>query len=130
MLLLLRESYRARVRRVVRLWKNAPCPKTTPLSCSDHFIRNSTWRLSRNDFSGLQVQPGQALLRKVLFACRLKAASFNECTNMEVRFRRSRQAFASQSGSALAAEAASRLPGRRIELGYLAFVNDIIFDIK
>jgi hypothetical protein len=76
------------------------------------------------------MHPGQALLGKVLFACRLKARGFDECTNMEMRFRRSKQAFASQGRAASAAEATSRLPGRRIELGYLAFSNGIIFVVK
>ena len=93
-------------------------------------MRNSIWRPSHNDFSGLQVQPGQALLGKVLFACRLKARGLNERTNMEMRFRRPRQAFASQGRAASAAEATSRLPRRRIELGYLAFGNGISFAVK
>jgi hypothetical protein len=93
-------------------------------------MRKSLWRLSHKDFSGLEVQPGQALLGKVLFACRLKARGLNERTNMEMRFRQARQAFASEGRAALAAEATSRLPGRRIELGYLAFGNGIIFAVK
>jgi len=56
--------------------------------------------------------------------------ALNERTNMEMRFRRPRQAFASQGRAASAAEATSRLPRRRIELGYLAFGNGISFAVK
>ena len=87
-------------------------------------------RGSHNDLAGLEVQPGQALLGKVLFACRLKARGLNERTNMEMRFRQPGQAFASQGRAASAAEATSRLPRRRIELGDLAFGNGISFAVK
>jgi hypothetical protein len=93
-------------------------------------MRNFTGRLSHNDFSGLQVQPGQAFLGKVLLACRLKARGLTERTNMEMRFRWPRQALASQGRATSAAEATSRLPRRRIEFGYLAFGNGISFAVK
>jgi len=89
-----------------------------------------SWSTTVDTSVGLQVQPGQALLRKVLLACRLKARGLNERTDMEMRFRRPRQAFASQGRAASAAEATPRLPRRRIELGDLAFGNGIGFAVK
>src|SRR5208283_1634514 len=56
---------------------------------------------------------------------RLKARSLIEGADMEVRFRRPGQTFASQGRTAPGAKSAARFPRRRIELGYFAF-GDLI----
>src|SRR5271154_1998246 len=73
------------------------------------------------------MKPRQALLRKVLFFCRLKLRGLIERTNMEVRLRRPGEAFTGQGRSASSTKATTRSPGRRIELAYLAFGNIICF---
>jgi len=77
-----------------------------------------------------EVKPREALLRKVLFFGRLKLRGLIERTNMEVCLRRPGEAFTSQGRSASSTKAAApRWPGRRIELGYLAFGNAISFQV-
>ncbi len=61
---------------------------------------------------------------------RLKPCRLIEGAEMEVRFRRPGQTFASQGRTAPDAESAARLPGRRIELGYFAFGNLICLAVE
>jgi hypothetical protein len=70
-------------------------------------------------------EPGETFLRKVLLSRRLKLRGTIEGADMKMRFRRPGEAFASQGRSASGAKSAPGSPGRRIELGYLAFSNGI-----
>ena len=56
---------------------------------------------------------------------RLKLRGLIEGADMEVRFGRPGQTFASQGRTALGAESAARFPRRRIELRYFTF-GDLI----
>ncbi len=68
------------------------------------------------------VQPRETLLGKIM-PRRLKPRGLIEGADMEVRFHRSGQTFASQGRTAPGAESAACFPGCRIELGYFALGN-------
>ena len=75
------------------------------------------------------LKPRQTFLWKIL-SPRLKPRGLIERTDREMRFRRPRETFASQSRPALGAKPAPCSPWRRIELGDLAFDNGIRLAIK
>jgi hypothetical protein len=76
-----------------------------------------------------RVEPRQALLAKIL-PRRLKPGCLIERADMEVGYRRGRQAFAGQRRPAPGTESAPGLTWRRIEFGYFSFGDRISFAIE